>query len=157
MMRIPFAAWLVVGVVLVLSAGVVAAERYRRDGSADQTLVQSEEAVRVRDAVIASLRAELSRRRDAATIGRITTEAAQAELRFTKRLLADTSARLRHAQETIDTQQGEQQTLRVCLSGALLALQAMANGDNYSAMRLMMTVDVECRASQRLLTPTGEH
>lgn len=150
-MRGPLTGWMILCAVLALSAGALAGSGGVRASRMDALTVQSEAALRDRDALITSLTADLDRLRDQVDTARMGTEASEAALRTAQRLLAETSDQLRQAEEAKNLQQQDLRALQVCLTGALYALQTMAEGNSYGAMYYMVNVDGECKAAYRLL------
>ncbi|MGH2398742.1 MAG: hypothetical protein ACRDF6_02775 [bacterium] len=150
-MRGPLTGWMILCAVLALSAGALAGSGGARASRLDELTLESEAALRERDALIASLTADLARLRDEADTARMGTEAAGAALRTAQRLLAESSDQLRLAEESHNLQQQDQRVLQACLTGALYALQTMAEGNSYGAMYYMVNVDGECKAAYRLL------
>lgn len=150
-MRGPLTGWMILCAVLALSAGALAGSGGVRASRMDALTVQSEAALRDRDALITSLTADLDRLRDQVDTARMGTEASEAALRTAQRLLAETTDQLRQAEEAKNLQQQDLRALQVCLTGALYALQTMAEGNSYGAMYYMVNVDGECKAAYRLL------
>lgn len=150
-MRGPLTGWMILCAVLALSAGALAGSGGVRASRMDALTVQSEAALRDRDALITSLTADLDRLRDQVDTSRMGTEASEAALRTAQRLLAETTDQLRQAEEAKNLQQQDLRALQVCLTGALYALQTMAEGNSYGAMYYMVNVDGECKAAYRLL------
>lgn len=150
-MRGPLTGWIILSAVLALSAGALAGSGGVRASRIDELAVQSESALRERDALITSLTADLDRLRDEADAARMDTEAAEAALRTAQRLLSETTDQLRQAEEADNLKQQDLQAMQACLTGALYALQTMADGNSYGAMYYMVHVDGECKAAYRLL------
>jgi len=150
-MRGPLTGWMILCAVLALSAGALAGSGGVRASRMDALTVQSEAALRDRDALITSLTADLDRLRDQVDTARMGTEASEAALRTAQRLLAETTDQLRQAEEAKHLQQQDLRALQACLTGALYALQTMAEGNSYGAMYYMVNVDGECKAAYRLL------
>lgn len=150
-MRGPLTGWMILCAVLALSAGALAGSGGVRASRMDALTVQSEAALRDRDALITSLTADLDRLRDQVDTSRMGTEASEAALRTAQRLLAETTDQLRQAEEAKNLQQQDLRALQACLTGALYALQTMAEGNSYWAMYYMVNVDGECKAAYRLL------
>lgn len=151
-MRGPLTGWMILCAVLALSAGALAGSGGVRASRIDALTAQSEAALRDRDALITSLTADLDRLRDETDATRMETEAAEAALRTARRLLAETTDQLRQAEEANNLQQQDLRAVQACLTGALYALQTMAEGNSYGAMYYMVNVDGECKAAYRLLT-----
>lgn len=150
-MRGPLTGWIILCAVLALSAGALAGSGGVRASRLDAISTRAEHALHERDALITSLTADLDRLRNEVDTARMETEASEAALRTAQRLLEESTQELRQAREANTLQQQDLQAVQACLTGALYALQTMAEGNRYGAMYYMVHVDGECKAAYRLL------
>lgn len=150
-MRASLTGWMILTAVLALSAGALAGSGEARMSGMEGRVAALQALVADRDALVASLTAELDQYRDRVDTAHMETQAAQAALRVNRALLDDAAHRLYDTEATVARQQAEMRMLKRCLAGAMQALQTMAGGDAFEAMRYVMGVEGECRASQGLL------
>jgi hypothetical protein len=150
-MRASLTGWMIITAVLALSAGALAGSGEVRMSGMEGRLAALQALVADRDALVASLTAELDQFRDRVDTSHMETQAAEAALRVNRVLLDDAAHRLYEAEATTARQRDELRILKQCLTGAMQALRTIAEGDAFGAMHTMMTVDGECRAAQGLL------
>lgn len=150
-MRASLTGWMILTAVLALSAGALAGSGDVRRAGMEGTLVQLQAAMAERDALVTSLTADLARYRDQVDTARMEAQAAGAALRTNEIMLKETGEQLRLSEEMVDRQRQDLEMLKRCLTGAMYALQTMADGNANGAMHYMVSVDAECRAAQGLL------